>query len=87
MRQTHCDGCGRTEPVDTPKAESIMQRVVVMVIGKDDRTWVVDSAQKIEADLCDRCRPQMLSTFFGVPADVDEELPAWLSQPVSAIGG
>lgn len=87
MRQTHCDGCDRTEPVDTPKHESIMQRVEVMVLGKDDRTWAVNSATKIEADLCDRCRKQMLSTFFNVSADVDEELPAWISEPVSLTRG
>jgi hypothetical protein len=86
MRQTRCDGCGRTEPADTPKTDTVMQRVVVMVVT-DGRSWATDSAPRIEADLCSRCRPQMLSTFFGVPADVDEELPAWLSKPVSAIGG
>ena len=84
MRQTHCDGCGRTEPQDTPKSDSIMKKVVVMVV-EDDRSWAVNQEQRIEADLCDRCRPQMLNTFFRVPGDIDYELPHWMSTPVSAL--
>lgn len=85
MRQVHCDGCGRTEPIDTPKSDSIMKKVAVMIV-EDGRSWAIDQANKFEADLCDRCRPQMLHTFFRVPSDVDFELPDWMSKPVSALG-
>lgn len=85
MRQVHCDGCGRTEPIDTPKSDSIMKKVAVMIV-EDGRSWVVDPENKFEADLCDRCRHQMLHTFFRVPSDVDFELPDWMSKPVSALG-
>jgi hypothetical protein len=85
MRQVHCDGCNRTEPFDTPKSDSIMKKVVVMIV-EDDRSWAIDQADKLEADLCDRCRPQMLSTFFRMPSDVDYELPHWMSKSVSALG-
>ncbi len=84
MRQTHCDGCGRTEPIDTPKGDSIMKPVVVMIV-EDGRSWAVDQAERYEADLCDRCRPKLLGTFFRIPSDVDHELPPFMSRPVSAL--
>lgn len=84
MRYVHCEGCDRKEPLDTPRDESIMRSVVVMIV-EDGRSWAIEQAEKVEADLCDRCRPQMLHTFFGIPADIDPEIPRWLSEPVSAL--
>ena len=86
MRQMHCDGCGRSEVLGTPKSDSIMQTVTLMLVS-DGRSWAVDQEEKFEADLCDRCRVKLLHTFFRVPADIDDELPKFLSTPVSALDG
>jgi hypothetical protein len=86
MRQMHCDGCNRSEPIGTPKSDSIMQMVTLTLVS-DGRSWAVDQEEKYEADLCDRCRKKLLHTFFRVPADIDNELPAFLSTPVSALDG
>jgi hypothetical protein len=63
----------------------MMMRVVLTLVP-DGRSWAVDQAEKFEADLCDRCRPAMLHTFFRVTADFDPEIPKWLSEPASALG-
>ena len=86
MRQMHCDGCNRAEVLDTPKSDSIMQTVTLMLVS-DGRSWAVDQEEKFDADLCDRCRTKLLHTFFRVPADIDDELPKFLSTPVSALDG
>ena len=86
MELTHCDGCNRTEPAATPKDDSIMKKVVVTVI-EDGRSWAVTQSEKLEADLCDRCRPKMLQTFFNVPGEIDYELPIWMSREPSVLGG
>lgn len=85
MRHVHCDGCGRKEPTDTPKADSVMKSVTLLLVS-DGRSWAEGTKEKFEADLCDRCRPQLLHTFFKVPADFDVEIPKWLSEPASALG-
>ena len=85
MELTHCDGCNRTEPAATPKDDSIMRKVRVTVV-EDGRSWASSESEKLEADLCDRCRPKMLQTFFNVPGETDYELPSWMSQPTSALG-
>jgi hypothetical protein len=85
MRQVHCDGCNRTEPMDTPKSDQIIRPVTLMLVA-DGRSWAVDQEEKHEADLCDRCRATLLHTFFRVPADFDPEIPHWMSDPVSALG-
>ena len=86
MRQMHCDGCNRSEPIDTPKSDSIMKPVTLFLIS-DGRSWAADQEEKYEADLCDRCRTKLLHTFFRIPADIDAELPTFLSTPISALDG
>lgn len=83
MQQMHCDGCNRTEVLGTPKVDSIMMPVTLLLVV-DGRSWAIET-EKFEADLCDRCRKKLLHTFFRIPADLDSELPAFLSTPVSAL--
>lgn len=85
MRQVHCDGCDRTEPLGVPKADSVMMPVTLVLVS-DSRSWADSDAEKYEADLCDRCRTKVLHTFFKIPSDFDPELPKWLSAPTSALG-
>lgn len=85
MRQIHCDGCNRTEPLGVPKEDSIMMTVSLVHVT-DARSWADSGNERYEADLCDRCRPQLLNTFFNISGDTDLELPSFLSVPVSALG-
>ena len=60
---------------------------VTLFLISDGRSWAADQEEKYEADLCDRCRTKLLHTFFRIPADIDAELPTFLSTPVSALDG
>ena len=84
MRLTHCDGCNRTEPVGLPKNDRIMMPVTLLLVS-DGRSWAADQEEKFEAELCDRCRKKLLHTFFRIPAELDDELPPFMSQPVSVL--
>lgn len=86
MRYIHCDGCDRKESEEMPPEESIMMPVTVLFSTADNRSWASDKREKYESHLCDRCRPQLLHTFFKVPQDFDTELPRWMSAPTSALG-
>jgi len=68
-----------------PKDDSVMMPVTLVLVS-DSRSWADSEAEKFEADLCDRCRSQMLHTFFKIPGDFDPGLPKWLSEPASALG-
>lgn len=75
MKRVHCDGCGFTEPDDTPKAKRKI-RSVSMIVVEDER--FPEGSQKYEADLCENCRGMALHEYFKVPAKGKLEVPAFL---------
>jgi hypothetical protein len=76
MKRLHCDGCGVTEELKTPKHEI---EPVSVVIVEDPR--FPDGIHKHEADLCLKCSAQLLHTYFRVPMPSDLKTPAFL-EPV-----
>lgn len=75
MRRTHCDGCGFTEPEETPNKSRSIKPVSFTVV--EDPRFPAGS-EKVEADLCANCRGMLLHEYFKVPAKGQLELPAFL---------
>lgn len=75
MKRVHCDGCGFTEPEDTPKAKRKI-KPVTMIVVEDHR--FPEGSEKHESDLCINCRGMMLHEYFKIPAQGSLELPAFL---------
>ena len=75
MKRVHCDGCGFTEPEDTPKSKRKI-RPVTLTIVEDDR--FPEGSANYTADLCLNCRGMALHEYFKVPAAGKLELPAFL---------
>lgn len=75
MKRLHCDGCGFTEPEDTPNKNRSIKPVAFTVV--EDARFPAGS-EKFEADLCANCRGMCLHEYFKVAAKGQLELPAFL---------
>ena len=78
---TKCDGCGKMEPDGTPRSQSDIKSVRLTVI-KDERENFPGAVEKFESDLCDECEGILKFTYFGVKADGQLTIPAFI-EPVS----
>lgn len=72
MRQIICDGCKTGEEIkgDAKAGSDIKQ--VELEVWEDERSSI--PRIPIKADLCDKCRTEMLNTYFRQTIDNSEAL-------------
>ncbi len=73
MKKIHCNGCGMSEDLDVPRPKIISVKLSNTL---DSRDWAKD--QVFEADLCGHCIGNLLHNYFGVDADGQLEVPAFI---------
>ena len=82
MLKVHCSGCGMSEEVD-----KALQKIgpVTLTDSLVQRSWTSDPI--FTADLCRECISGILHNYFGVRAEGELELPAFIEpQSIRAVG-
>ena len=77
MRQVHCDGCGFTESVDTPRKNRKIKDTTLQVVN-DSR--FPEGTGTYTADLCPGCLHLLLHQYFNIPSEgkLDLDVPSFL---------
>jgi hypothetical protein len=73
MLKIHCQGCGMSEEVDSSEHEI---GSVSLIDGLDDRSWTKDPS--FTTDLCRDCLAKLLHNYFGISAEGELALPAFI---------
>lgn len=78
MIKVHCSGCGLSEEINLPNPKI---GTVTLSNSIDPREWIRDEIYTTH--LCLECLGKILHNYFGVPADGNLDIPAFIEPPQS----